>query len=106
MSQKLSSTVMYGAGNDDHYLENFALHYLCRPSLLKNLSCQEFYKDFSVTVVKTRPSKHSKPGMRFIADTGFFKHPSAKKEKDGSILECRQGVVPRVPGALNVQVSQ
>jgi hypothetical protein len=44
--------------------------------------------------------------MRFIADTGFFKHPSAKKEKDDSISECRQGVVRRVLGPLNIQVSQ
>jgi hypothetical protein len=106
-NKKLTSIVMYDfAGEKYHYLENCALHYLCRPTMLENLSCQEFYENYQVAVVKNRPRKHVELATHFICDTGFFKHPSASKGTHSQSYQCCQGATLRPKGSLNIQVSQ
>jgi hypothetical protein len=104
-NEKVSSTVVYGGGKSDHYLENFALHYFCRPLTLENLSPREFFEEYNVTVIRKDP-KDGEPDLRFISDTGFFKHPSAKKTRKRGTEQCRQGVQPHAKGRLDIKVSQ
>ena len=104
-NEKVSSTVVYGGGKSDHYLENYALHYLNRPLALENLSPRKFFEEYNVTVIRNDP-KDGEPDLRFISDTGFFKHPSAKKTRKSGTEQCRQGVQRRANGRLDIKVSQ
>ena len=56
-NEKVSSTVVYGGGKSDHYLENYALHYLNRPLALENLSPRKFFEEYNVTVIRNDPKK-------------------------------------------------
>ena len=51
-----------------------------RSATLENLAPREFFEEYNVTVIRKDP-KDGEPDLRFISDTGFFKHPSAKKTR-------------------------
>ena len=59
------------------FFENQALHYLCRPKALENLSPKEFYENYSARFVNKK-RKQDPEDLRFINDTGHYKHPSAR----------------------------
>jgi hypothetical protein len=89
-NEKLSSTVVFGDSKEERYLENFSLHYLCRPTALETLSPHEFFEEYEVWFFRAK----SDDEMRFIADTGFFKHPSAQITRNMT-GKCQQGVMER-----------
>jgi hypothetical protein len=59
-----------------------------------------------VIVVASTDPKDGEPDLRFISDTGFFKHPSAKKARKSRTEQCRQGVQRRANSRLDIKVSQ
>ena len=71
------------------FLENQALHYLCRPKELEDFGVRDFYEQYAVSWTGKRSSEG--PILPFIANTGFYEHPSAVTEgrQKG---KCRQGV--------------
>ena len=79
--------------NGGTFFENQALHYLCRPSELENVSLKDFVENYSIGYVTKRKSKDN-PVIPFQADTGHFKHPSAKNKRVSGVekVTCAQGV--------------
>lgn len=100
----VSATLTFTRGGG--FLENQALHYLCRPKDLEDLSPREFFEQYYVLFVQG-PPKAGERDLRFINDTGYYRHPSAtvKPGNPPRLLECRQGVAEREE-SLYIKVSQ
>ena len=78
-NQDVNGTVQYGQ-DGNVYFENQALHYLCRANELDFLSLKAFTEEFEITyATKKRKKNEERERYRFVADTGFFKHPSVAK---------------------------
>jgi hypothetical protein len=78
-----------------YYFENLALHYLCRPNDLSSLSPRIFFEKYYVVDIPLKKQlKRVDVELRFISDTGYFKHPSLKKVNGNTFL-CHQGVAER-----------
>ena len=103
-NQAIPSTVKFVDKGREAYLENQALHYLCRPQSLENLSPRQFYEGYHVVGIRKKP-KAGEQDMRFIADTTHFKHPSASKARGNAQPACRQGVSPRTD-PLDMKIPQ
>ena len=96
------------------YFENLALHYLCRPTVLEDISLKEFFEQYYVVSVDAGVRKRKRGGedevFPFIADTGFFKHPSARVVRDDSTPSTpasnRRRTAPSTPRRRNVTPSQ
>ncbi len=74
------------------YLENQALHYLCRPDTTDSVSLLDFTERY-VSGNVTKRKNDDNPVVPFIADTTFFKHPSVRKGKKKQPMDtCSQGV--------------
>ena len=85
------------------FFENQAIHYLCRPECLKDLSAKTFYENYQ-TVQYYKQGSAKEKDLRYINDTGYFRHPSAKKV--GRILKPSvQGCYERDTPLL-IRVSQ
>ncbi|CAB9525913.1 hypothetical protein SEMRO_1747_G295080.1 [Seminavis robusta] len=107
--QEVSSELRYSP-TGQAYLENQALHYLCRNKDLENVSVKRFYELYeerpmkSVTGGSVRRTDEEK--WPFMADTRHFVHPSAIKGNDGVLTgETSAGVILRKEEAL-VRVPQ
>jgi hypothetical protein len=57
-----------------------ALHYLCRPSELKELCPKEFFEEYEVVGCDV---KHRTDELMEFEDTEFYKHPSSSKNGEG-----------------------
>lgn len=89
-------TVLKYTADGGCYFENQALHYLCRPLQLEDLSLKDYFERYEDAFVPTK--KRSKnvdnPVMPFVCDTGHFVHPSVPKETKKNTnkpQEARQG---------------
>ena len=71
----IPSTVEFA--KDYEFFENSALHYLCRPLAMENLSPKEFCENFEV---KKRPRNDNPDDYHFVQDTGHYKHPCFHKK--------------------------
>ncbi len=86
------SSVMRFCCEGGNYFENQALNYLCRPRIAEYCSVKKFVEQFEVRFATKRTMEDGV--VPFIADTGFFKHPSRLESiQDG---ECRQGIMERM----------
>lgn len=80
------------------FFENQALHYLCRSQELEDCSVKEFFEEYRVLNTGFYEKKHKRDDdgdddvFPFEADTGYFKHPSAKTSLAGSTP-----IAPSVP---------
>jgi len=88
------------------YFENLALHYLCRPDDHERMSLKEFFEGCEfISVVGNKKRKRGDDVIPFKNNTGFFKHPSATRLKNGRLGTAKQGVRVKVEQSL-IQVSQ
>jgi hypothetical protein len=76
----------------------YALHYLCRPQLLEQLSPFDFYSEYKVVYASKTLIAH---GGENLINTPHFIHPSYDFETD----TCKQAVVKREQKAL-VKINQ
>ena len=83
----------------DCYFENHALHYLCRPREIEDSSLRFFVENFFVC-----STYREKEAVPFLADTGFYQHPSVLK-RGGRNGTCAEGVKERADSVL-IRVSQ
>lgn len=77
---------------------------MCRPQVLDELSPKDFFENYYVVDTLRKGTKTGEPDMRFISDTGYYKHPSAKIAA-GKASFSRQGVSKRST-ALLIKVDQ
>ena len=84
------------APDGSSFFENQALHYLCRPEVLEDISLKEFSESYELgyTKMKKGKKKDDNPVIPFIVNTGYFKHPSASTTGKGAKKKviCKQGV--------------
>ena len=90
-----------------HYFENQALHYLCRPKALEDLSAREFFEEYYVVDMPQAPPKPGQPDLRFLNHSGHYQHPSAyvTRTNPPTLGQCRQGVGLR-DTPTNIKVTQ
>ena len=82
------------------FFENQALHYLCRPKQTEEESLYSFFEIYKVTWCGKKSKDEDV--LPFIADTGFYKHPSAIREGQNK-GKCRQGIqVKAEPGLCKI----
>ena len=74
-NQSVDSSLQFHG--DKGFLENNALHYLCRAKELEDVSVSSFFEEYVVC----RNVESEEELFPFIGDTGNFEHPS--KSKDG-----------------------
>ena len=74
------------------YFENCALHYLCRNEELEYINVWTFYTEFK-TARNSKKAGEEDEVLPFIANTGYYKHPSA--ETRGGVEVTHQGVTAR-----------
>jgi len=78
----------------DTFFESQALHYLCRPEELEDLSPKSFYEMYGVHH-NSGKRKRDDELMLFLAETEYFRHPSAD-----AYDQVHQGVKPMEKSAL------
>ena len=103
-NQDVSGQVIYNEGGNV-FFENRALHYLCRPEALEDVSLKDFFENYEVTWASKKRKRGEERGVhRFMADTGYFQHPSvATKGKNTG--KATQAVKER-DEILQIKVSQ
>jgi hypothetical protein len=88
----LSGVLKYGKSGG-HYFENQALHYLCLPKDLEELSPYAFFEKYqTVDIPLIKKRNRHEPDLRFIVKSKEFQHPSVSK-RDPDV--CCQGVLER-----------
>ena len=97
--QAVKGTLKYEP-KGDCFFENYALHYLCRPAEFEEVSLREFTECYVVKNV----SKKNEDIIPFLADTGHYRHPSARK-RGKTKGKCAQGLIEREEYGL-LRVSQ
>ena len=92
--QEIGATLAMGPSGTS-FFENQALHYLCRPQELEQVSLKVFTEQYEVGYVRRKDKE--RPFTPFQVDTGAFKHPSATWKGRGKKkqLQCTQGVRER-----------
>ena len=83
-NEQVGSVLRYNGEGTACYFECQALHYLCRPQEIEDVSVKEFFERYEVSYVHQRKRKRGdedNPVMPFQADTGFFRIHQVKSQR-------------------------
>jgi hypothetical protein len=84
---RVGAVARYDNQGGGYYFENQALHYLCRPIFLEDLSVREFYEMYqTVPSAVNQKRKQGGADLKYLATSGPFQHPSCHKHKQTGIL--------------------